>query len=101
MAPRKSKSEIITFKAHSSLLDALGKIPNRSEFIRAAILSALENSCPLCGGTGFLTPEQKNHWEQFAADHRLQECDRCHEVHIVCEKLGSSRKKQPAPAGAK
>lgn len=102
MAPRKAKSEIITFKADSSLLDALEKIPNRSEFIRGAILSALENSCPLCGGTGFLTPEQKNHWEQFAADHRLQECDQCHEIHIVCEKpLGGSGKKQRTPAGAK
>jgi len=102
MPPRKSKSEIITFKADSSLLNALGKIPNRSEFIRAAILSALENACPLCGGTGFLTPEQKNHWEQFAADHRLQECNQCHEIHIVCEKPGGrSKRRPPAAAGEK
>jgi len=86
MSPRKSKSEIITFKADSSLLDALHGIRNRSEFIRAAILSALENVCPLCGGTGILTPEQRNHWDQFAADHTVEECDDCHEVHLVCRR---------------
>ena len=83
---RKPMTEIITFKADGALLEALRAIPNRSDFIRSAILAALENSCPLCQGTGFLSPEQRNHWEQFAADHAVSECEECHEIHLVCKR---------------
>ncbi|MFN0136827.1 MAG: ribbon-helix-helix domain-containing protein [Phycisphaerae bacterium] len=76
--------EIITFKADPSLLAALGGIRNRSEFIRNAVLAALENVCPLCRGRGILTPNQKQHWSAFIADHGLAECDDCHEWHLVC-----------------
>ncbi len=78
------KREIISFKADDSLVAALGSIPNRSEFIRSALLTALENSCPLCQGGGLLTPSQKAHWEEFTANHQLAECDDCHEVRLVC-----------------
>lgn len=64
MAGRK---EIITFKVDESLAAAMQGIPNRSAFIRSAILSALNGSCPLCKGTGILTPEEKKNWDQFAS----------------------------------
>ncbi|MBP7937156.1 MAG: CopG family transcriptional regulator [Phycisphaerae bacterium] len=78
------KQSIVTFKAEGSLVEALKTLPNRSEFIRAAILAALDNVCPLCQGTGLLTPEQKAHWAKFAEDHAVRECGDCHEWHIVC-----------------
>jgi len=78
------KEWVITFKADVSLLEALQRMPNRSDFIRAAILSALHNHCPLCRGTGLLTPNQKTHWEAFRQSHALRECAECHEVHLVC-----------------
>ena len=59
-------------------------IPNRSEFIRAAVLTALDNLCPLCKGTGILLPNQKNHWNEFAKHHHVEECETCHAVHLVC-----------------
>jgi metal-responsive CopG/Arc/MetJ family transcriptional regulator len=80
----KQKEIVVTFKADQSLLDALKTVRNRSEFIRAAILTALESSCPLCGGSGVLTPNQRRHWSEFASRHPLRECDECHEVHLVC-----------------
>jgi len=83
---KKSKNEIITFKADESLLDALKGIPNRSEFIRSAVLHALESVCPLCKGTGIMTSAQKSHWQSFAVDHAIRECDDCHELHIVCSR---------------
>ena len=83
---KKRKGEIITFKADESLLDAMKGIPNRSEFIRSAVLSALESVCPLCKGTGILTPRQKEHWDRFSIDHLLKECDDCHEIYLVCIK---------------
>jgi hypothetical protein len=81
--PRK-KSDIITFKVDNSLRDLLQGIHNRSEFIRTAILSALDSACPLCKGTGVLTPKQKQHWEVFAQDHAVRECKDCHEFHLTC-----------------
>jgi len=79
-----SKQTIVTFKADDSLLEALRAVPNRSAFIRSAVLAALENQCPLCAGTGILTQEQKRHWSKFAEDHAVTECDECHEWHLVC-----------------
>jgi hypothetical protein len=84
VAEAKQKECVITFKADVSLLEALQNMPNRSDFIRAAILSALQNHCPLCRGTGLLTPNQKTHWETFLQSHALRKCDECHEIHLVC-----------------
>ncbi len=81
---KKQKQEIITFKVPEALRDAMKGIPNRSEFIRHAVLAALDSICPLCRGAGVLLPHQKIHWEQFAMSHRLEECEACHAVHLVC-----------------
>jgi hypothetical protein len=80
----RQKQAIVTFKADESLVEALRGVPNRSAFIRTAVLAALDNMCPLCSGTGILSPDQKAHWEAFAKDHAVKECDECHEVHLVC-----------------
>ncbi len=85
------KQEIITFKVDKALRDALRGIPNRSEFIRTAILRALESVCPLCQGTGSLTPDQRRHWERFAVNHPLAECPDCHAMHLVCNWVKSDR----------
>jgi len=88
---RRTKPEIITFKADASLLEAMKGISNRSEFIRTSVLSALENACPLCKGTGILSPNQKNHWKELAKSHFLDDCTDCHEVQLVCSKIPASR----------
>lgn len=80
----KKKQSIVTFKVNEDFLAVIRDIPNRSEFIRAAIMAALENVCPLCGGTGLLTPKQKEHWESFSRDHTLKRCDDCQEIFIEC-----------------
>lgn len=86
----KPKQEIITFKADSSMLEALRGIPNRSEFIRSAVLEALHSLCPLCNGTGILTANQQNHWDAFTESHTIQECGDCHELHVTCATLSAS-----------
>ena len=90
------KSEIITFKADEALVEALDGIANRSEFIRDAVLAALENTCPLCGGSGILTANQQRHWQRFARDHAVQKCRSCHELHLVC-----SRQRTPASSAGR
>lgn len=85
-----AKQEILTFKVDASLREALEGIPNRSEFIRSALLAALANVCPLCKGSGIMTPNQRRHWEAFTASHNLRKCDNCNELHVVCQE-------RPAP----
>jgi len=88
--PAKRKREIVTFKVDQPLWDAMRGIENRSEFIRSAILSALDSVCPLCKGSGILTPDQRKHWKTFAKNHALEECEDCHAVHLVCVARGDT-----------
>jgi hypothetical protein len=85
-----TRHEIITFKADPSLMAALRGVGNRSDFIRSALLAALANVCPLCKGSGTLTPDQRRHWNAFAASHTVDECRDCHALHLVC-------RRQPKP----
>lgn len=80
------KTEMVAFKADGALLLALQQVPNRSEFIRTAVLAALNGSCPLCGGTGVLSLHQREHWERFAKDHLVEKCSDCHEARLVCRR---------------
>jgi len=91
MAKKEPKAETITFKVNGSLLEAMKGVPNRSEFIRTAVLAALGSVCPVCMGTGILTPNQRRHWESFAADHSVEECEECHEFRVVCARSGAGR----------
>lgn len=81
---RKPKPETITFKVDEDLAVALRGIPNRSQFIRSALASALDSVCPFCHGTGILTPGQRQHWDAFMSRHSRQECDHCQEPVLVC-----------------
>lgn len=79
-----SKHEVVTFKVDSALSEKLNKIRNRSEFIRQALLVALDNHCPLCNGSGVLTQHQKQHWDEFIKNHSFRRCDSCMEYHLTC-----------------
>lgn len=87
------RNEVITFKVDATLLEAMKGIPNRSDFIRSAVLAALDGACPVCKGTGVLSPKQKEHLGDFLKGHSLEECDECREMHIVCH-LGKKSKKK-------
>jgi len=49
--PRPSK-HIVAFKVEPELAAVLDAMPNKSEFIRAAVQNRLASACPLCRGTG-------------------------------------------------
>jgi len=91
----KKKEGIITFKVSEDLLEVIKNIPNRSDFIRKAIMTALDSVCPLCNGTGLLTPKQKKHWERFAEHHAVKRCSDCDELIIECDKGSDTRKVAP------
>ena len=85
MATHGGQRQVITFKADRDLLEAMKGIANRSAFIRQAILAALESTCPVCSGTGVLTPSQQTHWSQFSQSHHVEKCESCREMHLVCD----------------
>jgi hypothetical protein len=96
----KKKREVVTFKVDEALSEAMSGIDNRSEFIRSAILSALDGGCPLCKGTGILTPEQRRHWKAFQNGHSVRECSECRAIHLVCDAgAGGSGVKHAKPKG--
>jgi len=76
--------EVLTFKVDKNLAKLLKAMPNRSEFIRSAILEAIDHACPFCHGTGVLTPHRKKHWDDLAKHHGTKECKECHEDVLVC-----------------
>ena len=81
----KKKSEIVTLKVDATLIEAMSGIENRSDFIRSAILAALDNTCPLCRGSGKLSPDQIRHWKFFSQHHKLTECQDCKAFYISCD----------------
>ncbi len=81
-----NKPEVISFKVSPEMLEALEDLPNRSEFIRNALGAALDSTCPLCSGTGQLSPKQRTHWGKFAKSHQVTKCDGCDELRLVCHK---------------
>jgi hypothetical protein len=44
----------VSIKVDTQTAQKLAQLPNRSEFIRQALMDALLPRCPLCGGTGRL-----------------------------------------------
>ncbi len=87
----KTKTDLITFKVEPSLAELINRMPNKSEFIRNSILSTLGGTCPLCQGTGVLTPHQREHWNRFARHHKILRCAGCNAVHLACQAKKAGR----------
>ncbi len=86
----KKKERIFTFKTDENMAESLNEIPNKSEFIRRAVQTALEQKCPLCSGPGTLTKQQQTHMEHFLTFHSLEKCGECEAVHFVCQPIGEA-----------
>jgi hypothetical protein len=72
--------EVVTFKLDKATMQLMQGIENRSEFIRNAILNALDQMCPFCKGTGVLNEHRKKHWDSLADKHKKRVCDECDEI---------------------
>lgn len=81
-----ARQEIVTLKVDAGLAQALRAMPNRSDFIRRAMLKELDNACPLCQGSGVLSVAQRRHWNRFARRHPLVHCGACDAYHLVCRR---------------
>jgi hypothetical protein len=76
--PRKEpKSEIVAFKVEKDLAEFLNKLPNKSDFIRKAIIAQFGMACPLCAGTGVVPRGVHNHYKPLLGEHNTRSCARC------------------------
>jgi hypothetical protein len=71
------KKKIVAFKVEEDLAEFLGKLKNKSEFIRRAILAQFSMACPLCTGTGVVPRGLHDHYKPVIQKENKHPCDRC------------------------
>jgi len=83
MARKSPKSKIVAFKVEESLADFLDNLPNKSDFIRKAILAQFGMTCPLCVGSGVVPRGLHDHFKPVIETHNTRSCDKCKSVVTV------------------
>jgi hypothetical protein len=71
------KSEVVAFKVEAELADILNELPNKSAFIRKAIIAQLDMACPLCAGSGMLPKGLHDHYSTLLPKLNSRSCDGC------------------------
>lgn len=71
------KSQIVAFKVDADLADFLDRLPNKSEFIRKAILAQFNMTCPLCTGSGVVPAGIHDHFDHVIEHHSARPCEKC------------------------
>src|SRR5688572_2778915 len=71
------KSQIVAFKVEEELAEFLDKLPNKSEFIRRAILAQFGMTCPLCSGSGVVARGVHDHFKPVLASQNERPCEKC------------------------
>jgi hypothetical protein len=71
------KKQIVAFKVEDELAEFLDRLPNKSEFIRRAILAQFNMTCPLCTGSGVVAAGVHTHFEEVIEHHSSRPCEKC------------------------
>jgi hypothetical protein len=77
VSAKPQKKKIVAFKVEEDLAEFLGKLKNKSEFIRRAILAQFSMACPLCTGTGVVPRGVHDHYKPVIQKENKHPCDRC------------------------
>src|SRR6185295_15270988 len=77
MQAERSKHRIVTFKAEEDLASFLDSMPNKSDFIRKALLAALLEPCPVCHGKGSVPRSLRRDLETIFASEKFIPCSFC------------------------
>jgi hypothetical protein len=92
MGRKRGRSLLLGIKVEAELADVLNKLPNKSAFIRKAILAQLDVvPCPLCGGAGIVPAGIHAHYAPFLAAHRCSPCEGCGDLQPLPPDLGHCR----------
>ena len=76
-AAKSAKSKIVAFKVEEDLAEFLNNLPNKSDFIRKAILSQFGMTCPLCAGSGVVPRGIHDHYKPVIAERNHRQCEKC------------------------
>ncbi len=76
-AKPKTKSQIVAFKVEDELAEFLNNLPNKSDFIRKAILAQFGMTCPLCIGSGVVPRGVHQHFTPIIDEHNTRPCEKC------------------------
>ncbi len=74
---KSSKSQIVAFKVEEELAEFLDNLPNKSDFIRKAILAQFGMTCPLCVGTGVVARGVHDHFKPIIETQNQKPCEKC------------------------
>jgi hypothetical protein len=78
MTTRKQpKNEVVAFKVEEELAALLNKLPNKSAFIRKAIVAELGMACPLCDGSGVVPRGMHDAYAPILKKLHARQCDGC------------------------
>src|SRR6266480_540404 len=77
MNHEKTKQRIVTFKVEEDLAAFLDSMPNKSDFIRKALLSALMEPCPVCDGKGSVPRSLRADLQKIFAQSEFVPCSYC------------------------
>ena len=72
-----AKSKIVAFKVEEELAEFLNELPNKSDFIRKAILAQFGMTCPLCAGSGVTPRGVHDHYKPVIAGQNRRPCEKC------------------------
>ncbi len=74
---KSTKTEIVAFKVESDLAEFLNQLPNKSEFIRRAIIAQFGMGCPLCLGSGIVFRGLHDHFLPIIQKNSQVSCQKC------------------------
>jgi hypothetical protein len=73
----KSKQRVVTFKVEEDVAAFLDEMPNKSDFIRKALLSMLLEPCPVCKGKGSVPRSLRRDLELLFEKQQFVPCAFC------------------------
>ena len=77
MSRKPPKTAVVAFKVEKELAELLDKLPNKSAFIRKAIVAQLGMACPLCNGVGVVPRGVHDHYATLLAQFNHRRCEGC------------------------
>lgn len=77
MSRKTPKSAVVAFKVEEDLAQLLNELPNKSAFIRKAIIAQLGMACPLCRGSGIVPRGLHDHYASILSSLTTRSCDGC------------------------
>lgn len=89
MARGPLKSRTVAVKVEEEIADFLDRLPNKSDFIRQAILAQFRMACPLCTGSGTVPRGLGDHFAPVVQRNRGKKCEKCGRADVIPKDLSA------------